>query len=74
MDILEALKTERTRIQARLNALNTAIGALKGSAALPATRNGATPTRRKMSAKGRAAIAKASRERWAKYRAAKKKK
>jgi hypothetical protein len=74
MNILDALKTERARIQARLHGVNTAINALSGgSPASRASSKGSTPTRRRMSAKARAAIGKATRERWARYRAAKKK-
>jgi len=72
MNILDALKTERTRIQARLHGLNTAINVLSGSPTSRGSIRGSTPTRRRMSAKARAAIGKATRERWARYRAAKK--
>lgn len=74
MNILDALKTERIRIQARLHGVNTAINALSGSPASQASSSGSEPTRRRMSAKARAAIGKATRERWARFRAAKKKK
>jgi hypothetical protein len=72
MNILDALKTERIRIQARLHGVNTAINALNGSPASQASSSGSSPTRRRMSAKARAAISKGMRERWAK-RGAKKK-
>jgi hypothetical protein len=73
MNILDALKNEKTRIQARLHGVNTAIDALSGTPASHASNSGSTRTRRRMSAKAKAAIGKGTRERWARYRAAKKK-
>lgn len=72
MNILDAFKNERTRIQARLHVVNTAINALSQSPASHASNSGAKRTRRRMSAKARAAIGKAARERWARFRAGKK--
>ena len=68
--IVKQLKKERDRVERQLSGLNAAISAFAGVYA------GAKPTRkrRKLSAKGRANIAAAQRARWAKVKAAKKKK
>ena len=68
--IVNQLKKERDRAEKQLSALNAALSAFVGAY------KGAKPTRkrRKLSAKGRARIAAAQRARWAKVKAAKKKK
>jgi hypothetical protein len=73
--IVGQLKKERDRVQQQLSGLNAALAAFagvysssRGSKAAPAEKR----TRRPMSAKGRAAIRRAQRARWAKVRAAKK--
>jgi hypothetical protein len=73
--IVGQLKKERDRVQQQLSGLNAALAAFAGvyshggSASAPAVRR----TRRPMSAKGRAAIRRAQKARWAKVRAAAKK-
>jgi len=81
MDILTALRQEQTKLQHQLKGIETAITALNGSA------NGSQWTsradagshvgvirRRTMSAAAKAKISKATKERWARYRAEKAKK
>ena len=72
--IVGQLKKERDRVQQQLSGLNAALAAFagvyssRGTKAAPAEKR----TRRPMSAKGRAAIRRAQKARWAKVRAAKK--
>jgi hypothetical protein len=72
--IVGQLKKERDRVQQQLSGLNAALAAFagvyssRGSKAAPAQGR----KRRPMSAKGRAAIRRAQKARWAKVRAAKK--
>ncbi len=70
--IVGQLKKERDRLQQQLSGLNAALaafaGAYSGSGQPPALKK----ARRPMSAKGRAAIRRAQKARWAKVRAAKK--
>ena len=68
--IVGQLKKERARVQQQLSGLNAALAAFAGvySNAGPAKKR----TRRPLSAKGRAAIRRAQKARWAKVRAAKK--
>lgn len=78
MDILQALKQEHTKLQHQLKGIETAIAALNGSNSASSrahvvTRGAVTP-KRTMSAAARAKISKATKERWAKYRAEKAKK
>jgi hypothetical protein len=78
MDILAALKQERGRLQQQLKGVEGAILALNGSHP-PAFRTEianlkGVKRRRTMSAAGRAKISKLTKERWAKFRAAKAKK
>ena len=82
MDILMALRDEQTKLQHQLKGIETAIAALNGSP------NGSRPSarrsqaisqngnkgRRTMSAAARAKISKATKARWAKFRAEKAKK
>jgi hypothetical protein len=63
MDILELLKAERDKTAQQVNALDSAIAALRG---LNSTRVSRGP--RKMSAAARAKIAASQRERWAKQK------
>jgi hypothetical protein len=67
--IVGQLKKERDRVQQQLVGLNAALAAFAGvySKAAPAAKR----KRRPMSAKGRAAIRRAQKARWAKVRAAK---
>ena len=75
MDILAALRQEEGKLQRQLKGIQTAIAALNGhlSRVTIVTPNGAT-RKRTMSAAARAKISKATKARWAKYRAAKAKK
>ena len=72
--IVGQLKKERDKVQQQLSGLNAALAAFAGvysrgrSASAPAIKR----KRRPMSAKGRAAIRRAQKARWAKVRAAKK--
>ena len=68
MEIVEILRNEETRLQGQLEAIRTAIHALDGHVSGKGPKNKAT---RKLSAAGRARIAKAARARWAKFRAQK---
>ena len=73
--IVGQLKIERDRVQHQLSGLNAALAAFagvyshSGTKAAPAQKR----KRRPMSAKGRAAIRRAQKARWAKVRAAAKK-
>ena len=73
--IVGQLKKERDRVQQQLSGLNAALAAFAGvygggrAKSLP----GSPKKRRTMSAKGRAAIRRAQKARWAKVRAANKK-
>jgi hypothetical protein len=72
--IVGQLKRERDRVQQQLSGLNAALAAFagvysSGGKAAPVART----KRRPMSAKGRAAIRRAQKARWAKVRAAAKK-
>lgn len=69
--IVGQLKKERDRVQQQLSGLNAALAAFAGaysSKPAPAEKR----KRRPLSAKGRAAIRRAQKARWAKVRAAKK--
>jgi hypothetical protein len=68
--IVGQLKKERARVQQQLSGLNAALAAFAGvySGNQPAKKR----TRRPLSAKGRAAIRRAQKARWAKVRAEKK--
>lgn len=66
MNVLQALRSERDRLQKDLSRLNAAITALDG--AIGSGRSTANK-RPKLSAAGRARIAAAQRSRWAKVRA-----
>ena len=74
MDILAALRQEEGRLQHQLKGIQGAIAVLNGSH--PASRS-VTPTttggkrKRTMSAAARARISKATKARWAKFRAEK---
>lgn len=67
--IVGQLKKERDRVQQQLVGLNAALAAFAGVYSKPAP--AAKRKRRPMSAKGRAAIRRAQKARWAKVRAAK---
>jgi len=75
MDILTALRQEEGKLQHQLRGIQTAIAALNGhlSRVTIVTPNGAT-RKRTMSAAARARISKATKARWAKFRAEKVKK
>jgi hypothetical protein len=66
MNVLQALKSERDRLQKDVNKLNAAINALGGSASLGRTMASKRST---LSSAARARIAAAQRARWAKIRA-----
>lgn len=70
--IIGQLKHERDRVQQQLSGLNAALAAFAGvySGGGGKTPPGTTKKRRTMSAKGRAAIRRAQKARWAKVRAA----
>ena len=73
--IVVQLKRERDRVQQQLSGLNAALAAFAGVYSIGGSNKrlpGATRKRRPMSAKGRAAIRRAQKARWAKVRAAKK--
>ena len=67
MNILAALKTEASKLQRQLDALNSAIKVLGEKNSV------SRPKKRRMSASARARIAKAQRARWAKVRGEKRK-
>lgn len=79
MDILEALKQEQGKLQHQLKAIETAIAVLNASsngahremASLRAVSRDRTAPRQTMSAAVRTKISKATKARWAKYRAEK---
>jgi hypothetical protein len=75
MDILAALRQEEGKLQHQLKGIQIAISALNGShsRATIVPPSGAT-RRRTMSAAARAKISKATKARWAKFRAEKAKK
>jgi hypothetical protein len=71
MDILAALRQEEAKLQHQLNGIKTAIAALNGSHfASVVTPTGVTH-KKTMSAEARARISKATKARWAKFRAEK---
>lgn len=67
MDILSALKSEASKLQKRLDSLNSAIKVLGGE------NNTGRGGKRHFSAASRAKMARAQRARWARIKAAKKK-
>ena len=78
MDILTALRQEQSKLQHQLKGIETAISALNGSANGSHSNYGADAgshvgftRRRTMSAAAKAKISKATKERWARYRAEK---
>lgn len=75
MDILTALRQEQTKLQHQLKGIETAITALNGShhsrSRAQTVRHEGTTRKRTMSAAARAKISKATKARWAKYRAEK---
>ena len=77
MDILVALKQEHSKLQRQLKGIEGAIQALNGSHATSSgtvvNHNGAN-RKRTMSVAARARISKATKARWAKFRAEKSKK
>jgi hypothetical protein len=75
MDILAALKQEEAKLQQQLTGIQGAIKALNGRASSiqPATKVGGR-VKRVMSAAARAKISKATKARWAKFRAEKSRK
>jgi hypothetical protein len=77
MDILVALKQEEVKLQRQLKGIQGAIASLNGSSSNssePATGQERVGRKRTMSAAARAAISKATKARWAKFRAEKAKK
>jgi hypothetical protein len=70
--IVGQLKKERDRVQQQLTGLNAALAAFAGVYTNHGSKSGQKRKRRPMSAKGRAAIRRAQKARWAKVRAAKK--
>jgi type IV secretory pathway TrbL component len=78
MDILVVLKGEEVKLQRQLKGIQGAIAALNGSRHTSShasiVSNQGVSRKRVMSAAARAKISKATKERWAKYRAEKAKK
>jgi predicted nucleic acid-binding Zn-ribbon protein len=78
MDILVALKQEEVKLQRQLKGIQGAIASLNGSSSNSSSEPAADQERvgrkRTMSAAARAAISKATKARWAKFRAEKAKK
>jgi hypothetical protein len=78
MDILVALKQEQLKLQRQLKGIEGAIFALNGSHSAPSRTqldsHNAMPRKRTMSTAARAKISKATKARWAKFRADKAKK
>jgi hypothetical protein len=68
---ITALRKEEQRLERELDALRGRISGLTGAVRSRGTRRAAG--KRKLSAKGRAAIARAAKKRWAEYRKAKRK-
>ena len=66
MDIASALKSERSKLQKRLDALDSAIKILGGKNSVSRGKPG---KKRHVSASARAKMAKAQKARWAKVRA-----
>ena len=74
MDLLVALKHEEAKLQQQLAGVQGAIKALNGRASgLQPTRKVEGPTKRVLSAAARAKISRATRKRWARFRAEKSK-
>ncbi len=76
MDIIRTLKHEESNLQRQLKAVQGAISALNGATkSIPSVAHTSTPngrrgkSRRRMSAAARARISRATKARWAKYRA-----
>jgi hypothetical protein len=67
--VVAALRKEEQRLARDLDALRRRIGSLSGATRSKGTRK--APGARKMSAKGRAAISRAAKKRWAAWRKAK---
>jgi hypothetical protein len=75
MDIVDALKQEEAKLQQQLTGIQGAIKALNGRASrTQPTGNVVGREKRVMSAAARANISKATKARWAKFRAEKSKK
>ena len=74
MDILPVLKQEEAKLQRQLAGIQGAIKALNGRASSIPTSKVVGPEKRVMSAAARAKISKATKARWAKFRAEKGKK
>jgi len=75
--VVQQLKNERTRTQAKLDQLDTALKVLGGvgtTGSRTAGRRTTSGNRRPMSAAAKKRIAAAQRARWAKWKAAQKKK
>jgi hypothetical protein len=68
MDLIGALKQEESRLQQQLTAVQGAITALNGTGET-AVSTGRSRGKRTMSAAGRARISRATKARWAKFRA-----
>ena len=69
--VLSALRKEEQRIERELSSLRTRIANLGGGSGRGRRK---APGKRKMTAKGRAAISRAAKKRWAAYRKANRKK
>lgn len=74
MDILAALRQEERRLQNQIKGIRVAISALNGLHSTSAAAPTGGTRKRTMSAAARAKISKATKARWAKFRAEKAKK
>jgi hypothetical protein len=74
MDILSALRQEEEKLQRQLKGIQGAIVALNGSHSVSVAAPAGITRKRTMSAAARAKISKATKARWAKFRAEKAKK
>ena len=74
MDILAVLRQEEGKLEHQLKAIKTAIDALNGSHSALVVATTGVSRKRRMSAAARARISKATKARWAKFRAEKNKK
>jgi len=74
MEIIEALRREEAKLEGRLTAIRGAIKALNGQTNGHSLSSGKSPAqgrKRRMSAEARAQISRATKARWAKFRAEK---
>jgi hypothetical protein len=68
IDIVAALRAERSRLQGRVECIDEALGVLQGLSGKSVSDKRTRKARRSMSASARRRIAQAQRARWAKWR------